>query len=182
MKIMTTKLNYKIKLRDVKLFVFDVDGVISDGVVYLDADGEMMRNCHTRDSLAMKLALQAGLEILVISAGTSNKVKERMHYLGIKHVRMGVYRKFNELEKFCIENEFHMDDVLYMGDDLPDFECLTNVGVATCPHNAVVEIREIADYISHIDGGKGCVRDVIEQTMRVQGKWPNLAKNPTISF
>lgn len=169
-------------MRDVRLFVFDVDGVISDGVVYLDADGEMMRNCHTRDSLAMKLALQGGLEILVISAGTSEKVRERMHYLGVKHVKMGVYRKFDELEKFCVEHKFSLDHVLYMGDDLPDYECLSNVGVATCPHNAVQEIRAIADYISHVDGGKGCVRDVIEQTLRVQGKWPDLTKNPTISF
>lgn len=179
---MKTKLNYKINLRDVKLFAFDVDGVISDGVVHLDADGEMMRNCHTRDSLAMKLALQAGIEILVISAGTSQKVKERMYYLGIEHVRMGVYRKFEALEKFCVDNQYDLNHVLYMGDDLPDYECLTNVGVATCPHNAAVEIRAIADYISHMDGGKGCVRDVIEQTLRVQGKWPNLAENPRISF
>lgn len=179
---MTTKLNYKTKLRDVKLLVFDVDGVISDGVVYLDADGEMMRNCHVRDSLAMKLALDAGLEILIISAGNSKKVEERMYYLGVEHVKMGCYKKFEELSKFCSEHGYDLDNVLYMGDDLPDYECLANVGVATCPHNAVVEIRSIADYISHIDGGLGCVRDIVEQTLRVQGKWPNLIENPTISF
>lgn len=179
---MKTKLNYKIKLREIRLFVFDVDGVISDGVVYLDADGEMMRNCHVRDSLAIKLALYAGFEILVISAGTSQKVKERMHYLGIEHVKMGVYHKFKELSQFCNDRNIDLGHVLYMGDDLPDYESLINVGVAACPNNAVVEVRAIADYISHIDGGKGCVRDVIEQTLRVQGKWPNLAETPTISF
>lgn len=179
---MSKKLNYKIILRDVKLFVFDVDGVISDGVVYLDADGEMMRNCHTRDSLAMKLALKAGLEILIISAGTSKKVQERMHYLGVKHVKMGVYKKFEELSSFCSEHNIDLKNVLYMGDDLPDYQSMSSVGVATCPNNAVIEIREIADYISHIEGGKGCVRDVIEQTLRVQGKWPNLKDNPVISF
>lgn len=182
MKTMTTKSNYKINLREIQLFVFDVDGVISDGVVYLDADGEMMRNCHVRDSLALKLALQAGFEILIISAGTSQKVKERMNYLGIKHVRLGCYKKFEELSKFCAEHNYPLNNVLYMGDDLPDYECMRNVGVATCPHDAVVEIRTIADYISHTNGGKGCVRDVIEQTLRVQGKWPNLTNNPTISF
>ncbi|CAG5080736.1 KdsC family phosphatase [Parvicella tangerina] len=177
-----TKLNYKIKLKDVKLFVFDVDGVISDGVVYLDADGEMMRNCHVRDSLAMKLALHAGIEILIISAGTSKKVEERMRYLGVEHVRMGCYKKYEELSRFCAVNDYQLEQVLYMGDDLPDYECLSNVGVATCPNNAVQEIRFMVDYVSHIDGGQGCVRDVIEQTLRVQGKWPNLAENPTISF
>jgi 3-deoxy-D-manno-octulosonate 8-phosphate phosphatase (KDO 8-P phosphatase) len=179
---MATKLNYKINLKNVELFVFDVDGVLSDGVVYLDADGEMMRNCHVRDSLAIKLALTAGLQVLVISAGTSQKVKERMHYLGIEDVMMGVYKKFETLQAYCTEKGIDLNNVLYMGDDLPDYECMSHVGVATCPHDAVVEIRGIADYISHVDGGKGCVRDVIEQTLRVQKKWPNLAENPTISF
>lgn len=179
---MTTKLNYKTKLRDVELFVFDVDGVISDGVVYLDADGEMMRNCHVRDSLAIKLALKAGLKILIVSAGHSMKVKERMYYLGIDDVKMGVYKKFEVLTQYCNEKGISLDNVLYMGDDLPDYECLKHVGVSTCPDDAVVEIRSIVDYTSHINGGKGCVRDVIEQTLRVQGKWPNLAENPTISF
>lgn len=176
------KLNYKINLRQVKLFVFDVDGVISDGSVLLDADGEMMRNCHTRDSLAMKLAISAGLPILVISAGTSKKVKERMHYIGVKDVMMGTYNKFEVLQEYCSLNDIDLQHVLYMGDDLPDYECMINVGIATCPNNAVVEIRSISDYISHFPGGNGCVRDVIEQTLRVQGKWPNLAENPRITF
>ncbi len=179
---MTKKSNYKVNLRNIQLFVFDVDGVLSDGVVYLDADGEMMRNCHVRDSLAIKLALHAGIDILVISAGNSKKVEERMRYLGIEHVKMGCYKKFEELTHFCAEHDYQFENVLYMGDDLPDYECLSQVGVATCPANAAIEIRGIADYISHIEGGKGCVRDVIEQTLRVQGKWPNLAENPTISF
>jgi 3-deoxy-D-manno-octulosonate 8-phosphate phosphatase (KDO 8-P phosphatase) len=179
---MEKKLNYKVVLRTVKLLVFDVDGVLSDGHVYLDADGEMMRNTHVNDGLAIKLALKAGLKVIVISAGTSKKVKERMHYLGIKDVFMGVYAKFEVLSEYCKQNEIDFADVLYMGDDLPDYECMINVGVATCPNNAAVEIRSIADYISHKDGGKGCVRDIVEQTLRVQGGWPDLTKNPRIEF
>lgn len=179
---MEKKLNYKTNLRTVKLMVFDVDGVLSDGHVFLDADGEMMRNTHVRDSLAIKIALKSGLKVAVISAGTSQKVKERMHYLGIQDVFMGVYNKFEVLEKYCSSKQIDLKNVLYMGDDLPDYECMTNVGVATCPHNAVVEIRSISDYISHIDGGKGCVRDIIEQTLRVQGFWPNMTENPRIIF
>lgn len=162
--------------------VFDVDGVISDGSVLLDADGEMMRNCHTRDSLAMKLALKANVGLLVISAGTSVKVKERMHYIGIKDVIMGTYNKFEALQEYCKIHGYDLQDVLYMGDDLPDYECMINVGVATCPNNAAIEIRSIADYISHYTGGNGCVRDVIEQTLRIQNKWPNLVENPRIVF
>jgi 3-deoxy-D-manno-octulosonate 8-phosphate phosphatase (KDO 8-P phosphatase) len=179
---MEKKLNYKINLRKVKLLVFDVDGVLSDGHVFLDADGEMMRNTHVNDSLAIKLALKGGLKVAIISAGTSQKVKERMHYLGIEDVFMGVYAKFDVLEKYCASQSITLEEVLYMGDDLPDYECLTKVGVATCPHNSAKEIRGIADYISHIDGGKGCVRDVVEQTLRVQGLWPDMTKNPRISF
>lgn len=179
---MEKKLNYKTNLRNVKLLVFDVDGVLSDGHVYLDADGEMMRNTHVRDGLAIKLALKGGVKVAVISAGTSQKVKERMHYLGIEDVFMGVYTKFEVLEKYCKGKNIDLSEVLYMGDDLPDYECLTKVGVATCPRNAVVEIRGIVDYISHIDGGKGCARDVIEQTLRVQGLWPDMTKNPGITF
>ncbi len=179
---MEKKLNYKVNLRKVKLMVFDVDGVLSDGHVYLDADGEMMRNTHVRDSLAIKIALHGGVKVAVISAGTSQKVKERMHYLGIKDVFMGVYSKFEVLEEYCKEQNVDLSEVLYMGDDLPDYECLSRVGVATCPKNAVIEIRSIVDYISHIDGGKGCVRDVIEQTLRVQDLWPDMKQNPKISF
>jgi 3-deoxy-D-manno-octulosonate 8-phosphate phosphatase (KDO 8-P phosphatase) len=179
---MEKKLNYKINLRGVKLLVFDVDGVLSDGHVYLDADGEMMRNTHVADSLAIKLALKGGIGVVVISAGTSQKVKERMHYIGIQDVFMGVYSKFEILEKYCKDHAIELSDVLYMGDDLPDYECMINVGVATCPHNSATEIRGIADYISHVDGGKGCVRDVVEQTLRVQGLWPDMKKNPRISF
>ena len=179
---MERKLNYKVNLRQVKLFVFDVDGVMTDGLVQLDAAGEMVRTTHVSDGLAMKLAIKAGLKVAVISAGTSQKVKERMHYLGIEDVFMGVYAKFDVLQKYCDSIGINLENVLYMGDDLPDYECLSKVGVATCPHDSAVEIRGIVDYISHKKGGQGCVRDVVEQTLRVQGFWPDLTKNPRIEF
>ena len=108
---MEKRLNYKASLRTVKLLVFDVDGVLSDGHVYLDADGEMMRNTHVRDGLAIKIALKSGLKVAVISAGTSQKVKERMHYLGIQDVFMGVYNKFEVLEKYCNSKQIDLKNL-----------------------------------------------------------------------
>lgn len=163
--------NYKTRLKDIKLFVFDVDGVISDGSVLMDADGEWVRNMHVRDGLAMKLALGQGFDVAIITAGTSKKVEERMRYLGIKHVFMGVMNKISVLNELVLSLNLNLEQTLYMGDDLPDYKCLKVVGVSACPNDAVVEIRQVCDYISHFQGGKGAVRDVIEQTMKVQGKW-----------
>jgi 3-deoxy-D-manno-octulosonate 8-phosphate phosphatase (KDO 8-P phosphatase) len=179
---MEKKLNYKINLRKVKLFVFDVDGVLTNGEVLLDAAGEMTRNSHVRDSLAIRLALQAGLKVIIISAGSSQKVKERYEYLGVKDVFMKAFTKYPILESYLEKHNIDVSEVLYMGDDMPDYECLLNVGVATCPRDAYFEVREICDYISTIDGGRGAVRDVVEQTMRVQGLWPDLKKNPRIEL
>ena len=179
---MEKKLNYKENLRKIELFVFDVDGVMTDGLVQLDAAGEMVRNTHVNDGLAIKLALKAGLKVAVISAGTSQKVKERMHYLGIQDVFMGVYAKFDILKEYTSSINVDLQNVLFMGDDLPDYECLANVGVATCPNDAAMEIRSIADYISHKKGGYGCIRDIVEQTLRVQGYWPDMTVNPRIEF
>jgi 3-deoxy-D-manno-octulosonate 8-phosphate phosphatase (KDO 8-P phosphatase) len=163
--------NYKTRLKDIQLFVFDVDGVISDGSVLMDGAGEWVRNMHVRDGLAIKLALKQGFEVAIITAGTSKKVEERMRYLGIEYVFMGVMDKISVLKEFLKQRELELEQTLYMGDDLPDFKCLQAVGVSTCPNDAVVEIRAISDYISHFSGGRGAVRDVIEQTMKVQGKW-----------
>ncbi len=180
MKSMKKKLNYKVNLKNIKLFVFDVDGVLSDGMVMIDRD--MSRNYNTKDSLALRLAVKSKLDFIVISAGTSQKVKERYEFLGAKKVVMNAFSKLDILETYLTEHNIDWEEVLYMGDDLPDYECLTKVGVATCPRNAVVEIREIVDYVSHFDGGNGAVRDVVQQTLMLQGKWPNLKQNPRIEF
>lgn len=163
--------NYKTRLKDIRLFVFDVDGVISDGSVLMDGDGEWVRNMHVRDGLAMKLALKHGFEVAIITAGTSKKVEERMRYLGVQHVFMGVMDKITVLNSFLANQSLSLVETLYMGDDLPDYKCIQAVGVGSCPNDAVMEIRAISDYISHFPGGRGAVRDVIEQTMKVQGKW-----------
>jgi 3-deoxy-D-manno-octulosonate 8-phosphate phosphatase (KDO 8-P phosphatase) len=164
--------NYKIRLAEIEIFGFDVDGVISDGTIQLDGEGEWVRNMHVRDGLAMKMALEKGYKIVIITAGTSQKVRERMNYLGIQDVHMGVTNKLSVLQTYVKSNGLKMTNVLYMGDDLPDYECIVNSGVGTCPNDAVREIREVSDYVSHVEGGKGAVREVIEQVMRLKGDWP----------
>ena len=164
-------MSYKTKLPNITTFVFDVDGVLTDGTVILDSSGEMIRTMHTKDGYALQHAVKKGFEIVIITGGNSPMVKKRLEGLGIKHVFLGAHHKLPILENHLKEHNIGLDEVLYMGDDIPDIPCLKAVGIATCPNDATVEVRECANYISHIDGGKGCVRDVLEQTMRVQNKW-----------
>lgn len=163
--------NYKKKLSNITTFVFDVDGVLSDGVVILESTGEMVRSMTTRDGFAIQYAAKNGYNVCIISGGNSEMVKKRMNYLGVTDVYLSVGKKIDILNNYCKEKNILMENILYMGDDIPDYDCIKSVGIGTCPNDAVSEIREIADYISHIDGGKGCARDVIEQTLKVQGNW-----------
>ena len=162
--------NYKILLNKVTTFIFDVDGVLSDGLVYLIGD-DMARSMSTRDGYAMNLAIKKGYQIAVITGGSSPSVTARLKRLGVQHVFAGVGHKKEVLTKFMTEHQIPKEEILYMGDDLPDYHVMQMVGVGTCPKDACEEILGLAHYVSHRDGGRGCVRDVIEQTLRVQGKW-----------
>lgn len=171
---METNTNYKIRLNFINTFIFDFDGVFSDGTVILDPSGEMVRSMTTRDGYALQYAVKAGYNVAVISGGNSQMVKKRMNYLGITDVYLEAGKKIDILQNYCKEKNITPQNVLYMGDDIPDYECIKFAGVGTCPKDAVIEIRSVADYISHIDGGRGCARDVIEQTLKVQNKWVKL--------
>tara|TARA_Y100001978_G_scaffold129960_1_gene116130 strand:+ start:175 stop:693 length:519 start_codon:yes stop_codon:yes gene_type:complete len=164
-------MSYKQKLSNITTFVFDVDGVLTDGSIILHSDGEMIRTMHTKDGYALQHAIKKGFNIIIITGGSSTMVKKRLEGLGIKNVFLAAHQKLPILEEYLSNNKINPDEVLYMGDDIPDYRCLKFSGISTCPKDACVEIREICDYISHINGGKGAVRDVIEQTLRVQGKW-----------
>lgn len=164
-------MSYKQRLPKITTFIFDVDGVLTDGSVILDSSGEMVRTMHTKDGYALQHAVKKGYNIVIITGGNSIMVKKRLEGLGIRDVFLAVHDKLPVMSQYLKEKQINHQEVLYMGDDIPDFPCLKEVGVSTCPHDAAIEIREISDYISHIDGGKGCVRDVIEQTLRVQNKW-----------
>lgn len=164
-------MSYKTRLSKIHTFIFDVDGVLTDGTVALESSGELVRTMHTKDGYALQHAVKKGYHIVIITGGRSKMVQKRLEGLGIKHIYIGVSNKLPLLKEHLKKNNLKLENALYMGDDIPDLPCLKEVGVATCPNDASVEIREVCDYISHVEGGKGCVRDVLEQTMRVQDKW-----------
>ena len=164
-------MNFKKLLSKIDTFIFDVDGVMTDGIVILSSAGEMLRTMNVKDGYALQLAIKKGYNIYIISGGYSEVVKQRFEKLGINKVYLGVSNKLEVYEKIIQQSRILPENILYMGDDIPDCKVMKKVGLPACPADAVVEIKQISKYISSKDGGKGCVRDVIEQVMRVQDKW-----------
>jgi len=169
--------NYKTLLSNVKAFAFDVDGVMTDGMLYL-MEGEQYRTMNIRDGYAIVAALEAGYRIFVISGGNSESVRTRLNGLGVEDVFLGVKNKVEVLTELMRKYEISREELLYMGDDLPDYEVIQHAGLRTCPDDASPEIKQLSNYISPIAGGKGCVRDVIEQVMRSRMDWPYQSGNP----
>lgn len=158
-------------MNDITTFILDVDGVLTDGTIHVTQTGEMLRHMHIRDGYAMKAAVENGYTVCIISGGSNEGVRVRLRNLGITDIHLGVPNKVETFNEFIELYNIKPEQVLYMGDDIPDFHVMKLVGLPTCPQNAVPEIKNISKYISHINGGNGCVRDVIEQVMKVQGKW-----------
>ncbi|WP_338410767.1 HAD-IIIA family hydrolase [uncultured Flavobacterium sp.] len=163
--------SYKEIMNDITTFIFDVDGVLTDGTIHVTQTGEMLRKMHIRDGYAMKAAVENGYTVCIISGGSNEGVRIRLRNLGITDIHLGVPNKVETFKEFTELYTINPQHILYMGDDIPDFHVMQLVGLPTCPQNAVPEIKSVSTYISHINGGKGCVRDVIEQVMKVQGKW-----------
>lgn len=164
-------ISYKTYLQNITTFVFDVDGVLTDGTITITTNGEMLRTMHTKDGYAIKAALKAGFNVCIISGGTNEGVRERLKALGVTDIYLGAHHKKDELLEYFDSYNIKPEQALFMGDDLPDYEVMQMVGLACCPQDAVPEIKAISHYISHKDGGKGCVRDIIEQVLKVHGKW-----------
>ena len=163
-------ISYKEKLPSITTFIFDIDGVLTDGSVAL-YNNEVVRTFNSRDGYALQFAAKIGYRVLFITGGDSPAVEKRLLRLGATEVRL---RSKNKLEVYReLQEKYNFTDAqaLYMGDDIPDYQVLKTVGVSTCPQDAAVEIKAICDYQSPYNGGKHCVRDVIEQTLRVQDKW-----------
>ena len=163
--------NYKQYLKDIKTLVFDVDGVLTNGSVTITTDGELLRAMNIKDGYALKTALDAGMTICVITGGTNEGVKKRLRALGITDIYLGVTNKEDQLKEFIDVYNIDPKTTLYMGDDLPDLYAMNLVALPCCPQDAAPEIKEISKYISHKKGGEGAVRDIIEQVLKVQGKW-----------
>ncbi len=163
-------MSYKKKLAAVNTFIFDVDGVLTDGNVYLMRD-EVVRALNSRDGYAIQHAVKRGYTIYVVTGGNSTAVRDRLLKQGVKEVFLQSKNKMEVYDKLSAQAALKDQQVLYMGDDIPDYAVMKRAGVAACPQDAAVEIKAIADYQSPYPGGKHCVRDVIEQTLRVQGDW-----------
>lgn len=163
--------NFKEELRKVEAFIFDVDGVLSCQTMTLHPDGEPMRTINIKDGYALQLAVKKSYPIAIITGGTSSSVRKRFERLGIKDIYLNSSEKKDDLHDFIGKYQISPSAILYMGDDLPDLEPMQLVGFPTCPADAVVEIKQISRYISNYNGGEGCVRDVIEQVLRLHNKW-----------
>jgi len=167
----TRRMNLLQRLLGIRSFVFDMDGVLTDGGLWLPASGEWVRRMHIRDGYALRYAADAGYPTAVISGSASPPVADRLAGLGVRDVRMDVSDKRGALLDLLQAWSLQPGSVLYMGDDVPDLPALRTAGLACCPADACRDVREAAHYVSPVRGGEGCVRDVIEWVLRGQGRW-----------
>ena len=163
--------SYKQIMNAINTFVFDVDGVLTDSSVHITATGDMLRTMNIRDGFAMKAALESGYHVCIISGGNNEGVRIRLRNLGITDIYLASPDKVETFKEYAELYSIKSENVLYMGDDIPDYHVMQLVGLPTCPQDASPEIKAICQYISHKNGGQGAVRDVIEQVMKVQDKW-----------
>ncbi len=163
--------NFKELLPTVKAMVFDVDGVLSNSTITLHPNGEPMRTISTKDGYALNYAVLKGIPLAIITGAKTEAVRMRFEALGIKDVHIGVQMKLQVFKDFLTKQQLNADEVLYMGDDIPDYEVMKMVGIPVCPADAVQEIKALSLYISDKKGGDGCVRDIVEQVLKAQGKW-----------
>ena len=165
--------------KSINCFVFDVDGVLTNGNLIVMPDGSLVRTMNVRDGYAIHLAIQKKYPIYIISGGNSSEVKVRLNKLGVTHIYFKVMDKKAVLNEIILENNFDPKNILYMGDDVPDLNAMQLVGLPCCPSNAADEIKTISTYISYLKGGEGCVRDVIEKVLKLQNNWDNDSQIPS---
>ncbi len=159
------------QFKKITTFVFDMDGVLTDGTVFVFSGDEQVRRMSIKDGYALQLALKKGYKMLIISGGFSEAVKERLERLGITNVRMAIKDKEKYLNEYVKKYKLKWEEVLYMGDDIPDYGLMKLVGISCCPADAVGEIRDAVKYVSPFNGGLGCVRDVIEKVLKLNNDW-----------
>ena len=155
----------------IRTFVFDVDGVLTDGSLLLTGDGHILRSMNIKDGYAIQLAIKKGYKVWILNGGKSESIKLRLQNLGVQEVHTGIERKKEFLNEMTLLSQTDYVSVLYMGDDIPDLAAMKLCGLPCCPADAAVEIRQISRYISPLSGGKGCVRDVIEKVLKLNGDW-----------
>lgn len=157
--------------QDINTFIFDVDGVLTDGSVLLLENGLQARRMNVKDGLALQMAVKNGYKVIIVSGGSSEPIIHRLQYLGLTEINLGLKDKLKFLEAYVAQNNLRWQQILYMGDDLPDIPVLEKVGLPCCPADAAIEVRTISKYISSVNGGYGCVRDVIEKVLKLNDHW-----------
>ena len=159
------------QFKQITTFVFDVDGVLTDGTLFVFDDGQFVRRMSIKDGFALQLAVKKGYRVVIISGGASDAVTQRLNRLGINDVFMQVTNKKGKLTEYAQQHSLKWSEVLFMGDDIPDFEVMEQVGLPCAPSDAATEIKQIAKYISLLPGGQGCAREVIEKVLKLNGHW-----------
>lgn len=158
-------------LTKVTTFIFDYDGVMTDGTVYMDSNGDPLRTSNVKDGYALQLAGKLGYHVAVISGAIVTNITRRLNMLGVEDVFTGIPDKVVKLEEYMEQYHLTPDQIVFMGDDIPDLKVMHRVGLAACPADAADEVKQICHFVSNRPGGRGCVRDIIEQTLKAQGKW-----------
>ena len=164
-------MNVLLLFKNIRCFILDVDGVLTDGSLLVLDDGQQVRKMNIKDGYALQLAIKKGYHILIVSGGSSAAVKWRLEKLGIENIHFNVKNKAEVIREYVTNNNLTWPQVLYMGDDMPDHKAMQMAGLACCPTDAVPEIKAISHYTSDKKGGEGCVRDVLEKTMKLNGHW-----------
>ena len=164
-------MNVLAEFKKVTTFIFDIDGVLTDGTVLVLRDGLQARQMHVKDGFGLQMAIKNGYNVFVISGGVSEESKKRLESLGLKEIHLGIHDKTKFVTDLLKSKKIKWEEVLYMGDDLPDIALMSKVGLSCCPADAINELKTIVKYISPSNGGWGCVRDVIEKVLKVNGHW-----------
>ncbi|MBR5595744.1 MAG: HAD hydrolase family protein [Alistipes sp.] len=166
--------NFKEDVARVEAIVLDVDGVMTDGGIIPTPDGDFIRRYNAKDGYAIASAIREGLKICIISGGRGRMLENRLKMLGVTRYYLNCMDKVTAIREFATDHNVDLENVIYMGDDIPDLECMRLVGVPVCPSDAAMEVVEASRYVSEYNGGHGAVRDIVEQVMRAKGVW---AKN-----
>ena len=158
-------------LQKIKAVVFDVDGVLSASTIQMDDKGDPLRTINIKDGYAIQLAVKHGIQLAIMTGGHNENVRWRYEYLGVKDIYINCSMKIRTWEEFLKKYELQEDEIIYVGDDIPDYEVMKRAGCPCCPKDACTEIKEISTYISDCEGGQGVARDILEQVMKAQGRW-----------
>lgn len=166
-----SSINYD--LNKIKALLFDVDGVLSANVIPVSSEGEPMRTVNIKDGYALHLAAKLGIKLGIITGGRTEAVRKRFEALGIpsQDIYMASSIKIKDYNDFRYRHQLKNDEILYMGDDIPDIEVMRECGLPCCPKDAAADVKAVSTYISHANGGCGCGRDVVEQVLKVKGLW-----------